>query len=76
MIAAGCGPAHAAFFSVYEYSKQLLSVDNETVSPVLHGLTGVTAVLLHDSIMTPFDSTYPFIILVVKQRQQVTSHSA
>jgi solute carrier family 25 iron transporter 28/37 len=59
----GCGPAHAAFFSVYEYSKQILNVNNEEINPFLHGLTGATAVLLHDSIMTPFDGSYPLFIL-------------
>ena len=58
IISSGCGPAHAAFFSVYEYSKKILNVNNENINPLLHGLTGTTAVLLHDIIMTPFDGKF------------------
>ena len=37
----------------------MLHIQQNKISPFLDGLTGVMAVLLHDFIMTPFDSTSP-----------------
>jgi len=68
MIAMGCGPAHACYFTVYEVLKNKLNVDNEDINFIMHGITGLSAVILHDIIMNPFD--------VVKQRQQLLTTSS
>ena len=58
-IASGCIPAHAAYFSVYELSKEkLLSRFSQNWHPYIFGLTGVCAAIVHDSILAPIDSKY------------------
>ena len=57
IIASGCIPAHAVYFSVYEFAKKkLLSRFDENLHPYIFGLTGVFAAILHDSIIAPIDS--------------------
>ena len=60
---AGCVPAHAAYFSVYEAMKDSLRVNEPGHHPVEAALCGGTATMLHDVVMTPMD--------VVKQRLQL-----
>lgn len=67
---AGCIPAHAAYFSVYETSKSYLVLNNSGNSgappahqPVRAAMCGGLASVSHDLFMTPFD--------VVKQRMQL-----
>ena len=55
-----CIPAHAAYFSVFEFLKVKLGADGPDHSPVGAAAAGAISTLLHDSIMTPVD--------VVKQR--------
>ncbi|KAK7861636.1 hypothetical protein R5R35_010139 [Gryllus longicercus] len=58
----GAGPAHALYFSCYEYVKDILthtSLNNH----VGYGAAGCVATLLHDGIMNPAE--------VVKQRLQM-----
>eukprot|EP01069_Polyplicarium_translucidae_P006321 Polyplicarium_translucidae@DN2942_c0_g1_i2.p1 len=58
-ISSGCVPAHAALFSVYEFTKARF----DTSRPAIGFLCGAAATLAHDVILTPLD--------VVKQRLQL-----
>lgn len=63
---AGCIPAHAAYFSVFESLKVILGADKEGHHPVAAAVCGGAAALSHDMFMTPFD--------MVKQRMQLGFH--
>ena len=60
VLASGCAPAHAAYFSVYEFFKKKLLPkfhdQKDEIYPYAYAITGVFATIVHDSIMTPFDS--------------------
>lgn len=58
----GAGPAHALYFSCYEYLKDNLTHQGLN-NHVAYGAAGCVATILHDGIMTPAD--------VVKQRLQM-----
>jgi hypothetical protein len=60
---AGCIPAHAAYFSLFEFMKEFLEIDKDGHHPMRAAICGATAALSHDIIMTPFD--------VIKQRMQL-----
>lgn len=60
---AGCVPAHAAYFSIFESLKSRLGVDQEGHYPVRAAICGASATTAHDLVMTPMD--------VVKQRMQL-----
>ncbi|KAJ0979295.1 hypothetical protein J5N97_014769 [Dioscorea zingiberensis] len=60
----GAGPAHAVYFSVYEFFKQALSKNNPN-NPVAHAASGVLATVASDAVLTPMDT--------VKQRLQLES---
>lgn len=60
----GAGPAHAVYFSVYEWCKEVLSDENRNNSAV-HAVSGVFATVASDAVITPMD--------VVKQRLQLKS---
>lgn len=51
-------PAHAAFFSTYEYARVKLNINDEEHHPYLFALTGAIATFLHDLIMTPIDGMH------------------
>ncbi len=55
VVASGCMPAHACYFSVYEFARNKLGINNEKLYPHLFMLTGIAATFLHDLILTPFD---------------------
>ncbi|KAG0465038.1 hypothetical protein HPP92_019202 [Vanilla planifolia] len=59
----GAGPAHAAYFSVYEISKRLLLTEDHPNNPVAHAGAGVLATVASDAVFTPMDT--------VKQRLQM-----
>ncbi|CAK9174214.1 unnamed protein product [Ilex paraguariensis] len=61
-MALGAGPAHAVYFSVYEYCKKTFSGGNPN-NPVVHAVSGVFATVASDAVFTPMD--------VVKQRLQL-----
>lgn len=63
---AGCIPAHAAYFSLFETMKKALGADREGHYPLHAAMCGASATLVHDLMMTPFD--------VVKQRMQLGYH--
>lgn len=58
----GAGPAHAVYFSVYEYCKELLSRGNLN-NAAGHAVSGVFATVASDAVFTPMD--------MVKQRLQL-----
>jgi len=61
---AGCIPAHAAYFSVFESMKIGLHADQQnTHTPFRAALCGATASVSHDLLITPFDT--------IKQRMQL-----
>ncbi|GMH29107.1 hypothetical protein Nepgr_030950 [Nepenthes gracilis] len=60
----GAGPAHAVYFSVYEFCKKFLSAGNPSNSAA-HAASGVVATVASDAVITPMD--------VVKQRLQLKS---
>ena len=51
----GCGPAHAAFFSVHEYNKSHILTMDSQLRPLYFAIGGGIACITHDFIMTPFD---------------------
>lgn len=59
----GAAPAHALYFSCYEYLKDNFTNRKFINNTVGYGLAGGLATMLHDGIMTPAD--------VVKQRLQM-----
>ncbi len=60
VLASGCIPAHALYFSVYELSKRKflpkLHDQNDKIYPYAYALTGILATSMHDLVLTPFDS--------------------
>jgi len=60
---AGCVPAHAAYFSIFEAMKRATAADRDGHQPLAAAACGATAALAHDICMTPFDT--------VKQRMQL-----
>lgn len=60
----GAGPAHAAYFSVYEFCKEYFSKGDPNNSAA-HAVSGVCATVASDAVFTPMD--------VVKQRLQLSS---
>lgn len=56
-------PAHAAYFSLFEFLKYTFDADGPEHTPLASGAAGVGATVAHDLIMTPMD--------VVKQRLQL-----
>ncbi len=60
---AGCIPAHAAYFSLFESMKKATGADGEGHRPLAAAICGATAAFSHDLCMTPFDT--------VKQRMQL-----
>jgi solute carrier family 25 iron transporter 28/37 len=65
---AGCIPAHAAYFSLFESMKVALGADREGHYPLRAAVCGASATFVHDLMMTPFD--------VVKQRMQLGYHKS
>jgi solute carrier family 25 iron transporter 28/37 len=64
-MALGAGPAHAVYFSVYEFAKSRLSDRLGPNNPAAHASSGVLATIASDAVFTPMDT--------VKQRLQLTS---
>ncbi|WOK99325.1 mitoferrin-like [Canna indica] len=63
----GAGPAHAAYFTVYELCKDWLGGNRQDGRhhPLIHAASGVAATVASDAVLTPMD--------VVKQRLQLQS---
>jgi len=62
-VSMGCGPAHAAFFSVHEFCKSHILTLDEYLRPLYFAVGGALACVTHDVVMTPFDA--------MKQRSQI-----
>ena len=62
-VALACIPSHACYFSVYEYSKAKLGVNQPGHHPIAAAAVGAAATVTHDAVLTPMD--------VVKQRLQL-----
>lgn len=60
---AGCVPAHAAYFSIFENMKIFVGADKEGHHPMKAAICGAAATFSHDLCMTPFDT--------IKQRMQL-----
>lgn len=55
----GCVPAHALFFSIYEYSQRKLEIqDSHNFHFDLHAAVGAFSSAFHDLIMLPCDGTF------------------
>ncbi|XP_071442078.1 mitoferrin-1 isoform X2 [Hetaerina americana] len=62
-VVSGAGPAHALYFSTYEYLKEFFTTRMSLHAQLAYGLSGCVSTLLHDAIMNPAE--------VVKQRLQM-----
>lgn len=62
VVATGAGPAHALYFSCYEFTKRSLSGNNRS-NVLTQGCSAIMATLFHDGLMNPVD--------VIKQRLQM-----
>lgn len=56
LIGSASVPAHALYFSVYEFAKDKLGVNKSGFQFLASAMTGVIATLFHDFILTPADS--------------------
>lgn len=63
----GAGPAHAVYFSTYEFCKAYLidSKDFQTHQPLKTAISGIAATIAADALMNPFDT--------IKQRMQLST---
>lgn len=60
LIGSASVPAHALYFSVYEFMKERLGVNQSGFQFVGAAMTGGIATLFHDFILTPADSKILF----------------
>lgn len=76
VIASGCVPAHASYFTCYELLKQYFNFNNEHYEFFSTAMIGALTTFAHDFFITPSDSKCLFFsaILVLKQRLQLCSH--
>jgi len=63
----GCIPAHAGYFSIYEWGKVAFGANGPNHAPLAAASTGILATIAHDAVMSPMD--------VVKQRLQLGFHA-
>lgn len=55
---AGAGPAHALYFSCYEFLKdRMIKNTTSQVNHLVYGAAGCVATLLHDGVMNPAEGT-------------------
>lgn len=55
VIATGCVPAHAAYFSVYEFFKKHTGIDDHGTQIAAAMMTGACSTFFHDLVITPYD---------------------
>lgn len=55
VIASGCIPAHACYFSTYEVAKEKFGIEDGETHYFFSGLIGAIATLSHDAFLTPSD---------------------
>lgn len=58
---AGAGPAHALYFSCYEYLKNKMMSSPHKNSHLVYAKAGVVSTALHDGVMNPAEGIYSFI---------------
>ena len=58
VIATGCVPAHALYFSSYEFIKKHTGVDSEGFQFIASGITGACCTFFHDLVITPYDGKF------------------
>ncbi|XP_014254203.1 mitoferrin-1 [Cimex lectularius] len=63
VVVMGAGPAHALYFSSYEYLKETFISKFKMNNQVAYGAAGMISTILHDGLMTPSDA--------IKQRLQM-----
>lgn len=72
VIASGCVPAHASYFTVYELMKRHFEIKNEKYEFIQTAAIGATTTFAHDFFISPSDSKPNFLnCLVIKQRLQL-----
>ena len=62
LIALASAPAHASYFSAYEFAKKTLGVAHNGPDLKQSVITGAFATLFHDLIMTPCDGKFILFI--------------
>lgn len=62
MIASGCIPAHASFFTVYEYLKKVFEVKNEEYEFLHTAMIGASTTIAHDFFIAPSDGKSKFLV--------------
>lgn len=55
VIASGCIPAHACYFSTYELAKEKFGIDDGNTHFLVSGCIGSLATIFHDAFLTPSD---------------------
>jgi solute carrier family 25 (mitochondrial iron transporter), member 28/37 len=66
VIASGCIPAHASYFTVYELLKRYFKYENQNFEIMQTAMIGALTTFAHDFFITPSD--------MIKQRLQLCSH--
>ena len=62
MITSGCIPAHASYFTMYEWLKKHFEVKNEKYQLVATASIGSMTTFAHDFFITPTDCMVIFLI--------------
>ncbi len=64
VVALGAGPAHALYFSCYEFFKNNFSGSSlPGENSLVNGVAGCFATLLHDAVMVPSDGNESFFLI-------------
>ena len=61
VIASGCIPAHASYFTMYETLKRIFEVKNEKYEFLSTALIGASTTIAHDFFIAPSDGNLAFI---------------
>jgi hypothetical protein len=62
VIASGCIPAHASYFTVYELLKRFFHYENAQFEILHTAMIGALTTFAHDFFITPSDSMHNFLI--------------
>ena len=57
-MAIGAGPAHALYFSCYEYLKERMQSNKLVNGHLVYACAGVVSTVLHDGVMNPAEGNY------------------
>lgn len=75
IMAVGCIPAHSIYFSIYEYARIYLGLnESSNLNFFAHALTGMVSTAFHDFILNPCDgiSHISYLIFSDKTKSSVT----